>query len=98
MSLTLSVYALFILFMKLVNGAQCLNCANSAPAANVATVRLTSIYVSLKSQKLDLYRSFKFNLTNSVIHSSLSLFVSIRFLLLNLVGGFGVLSIKFIIF
>ena len=31
MSLTLSVYALFILFMKLVNGAQCLNCANSAP-------------------------------------------------------------------
>ena len=55
MSLTLSVYALFILLMKLVNGAQCLNCANSAPAANVATVRLTSIYVSLKSQKLDLY-------------------------------------------
>ena len=107
---TLSIWLLFISLMQPVNGAQFLNiatlffsskrfAASSAPAPSIVTVSLWSTYASLYSHKLHFYIEVLNLIWLIVLHVLRApSFISTQLFVLNLVGWFGVLSKKFIIF
>ena len=106
MYLALSICVLFVYLIQSVNGAQFLNTTSlsllfgsTTGGGTGAIVIVPFPYISLKSNKFDLHMKVLNLLWLLVLYvAHASLFIVAQLFVLNLVGWFGVLSNKFIIF